>query len=177
MAAATRKSLLVVQCSKAAPASPVEDYNVSLPDGSQVKLSSLFGDFDEMLLIHNMGSGCSYCTLWADGFNAFWPYLKTKCAFVLTSPDPIHKMAQFVGSHGWEFPCVSIDGTSLVKDFGFDAQWGTWPGVTVVKKNEDGTMTRHAQSYFGPGDNFCAIWHFIDLLPGGKGEWEPNYQR
>ncbi len=155
----------------------VEDYEVQQADGSSVRLSELFGEFDEMLLIHNMGTGCSYCTLWADGFNAFWPYLKTKSAFVLTSPDPVHKMAQFVGARGWNFPCVSIHDTSLVKDFGFDAEWGTWPGVSVVKKHADGTMTRHAQAQFGPGDDYCALWGLIDLLPSGKGDWEPKYNK
>ncbi|MBI1333308.1 MAG: DUF899 domain-containing protein [Armatimonadetes bacterium] len=162
---------------RSAPADPVQDYELKRADGTSVKLSDLFGEYDEMLLIHNMGSGCSYCTLWADGFNAFWPYLKTKCAFVLTSPDPAHKMAQFTGSRDWEFPCVSLDGTSLVKDFGFDAEWGTWPGVTALKKNADGSITRHAQSYFGPGDDYCALWGLLDLLPGGKGDWEPNYNK
>lgn len=162
---------------RSAPSDPVNDYELKQADGSTVRLSELFGDFDEMLLIHNMGGGCSYCTLWADGFNAFWPYLKTKCAFVLTSPDPVHKMAQFAGSREWNYPYVSIDGTSLTEDFGFNADFGTWPGVSALKKHEDGTITRHAQAYFGPGDDYCALWGLIDLLPGGKGDWEPKYNQ
>ena len=168
----------LTEARRSLPAVLVEDYVVHRGDGSSVRLSELFGTFDEMILIHNMGTGCSYCTLWADGFNSFWPYLKTKCAFVLSSPDPVAKMAQFVSSRGWEYPVVSTDGTTLTADFGMytDAD-GYWPGFTTLKKHSDGTITRHAQSYFGPGDDYCAIWPMFDLLPGGVGDWEPNYNK
>lgn len=173
-----QKKKELVQLRQDLPAVPVEDYELKKADGTSVRLSELFGEYDEMLLIHNMGTGCSYCTVWADGFNAFWPYFKTKSAFVLTSPDPVHKMAQFTGSRDWQFPCVSIDGTSLVKDFGFNGEsFTTWPGVTALKKHADGSMTRHAQATFGPGDEFCSLWHLMYLLPSGVGEWEPNYQK
>ena len=168
----------LVEARKSLPAVQVEDYELLRPDGSSVRLSSLFGEFDEMLLIHNMGTGCQYCTLWADGLNSFWPYFKTKCAFVLTSPDPVAKMAQFGGSRGCDYPFVSVDGSTLAADFGFyKEEGGYWPGFTALKKHADGTITRHAQSYFGPGDDYCAIWPMLDLLPGGPGDWEPNYNK
>lgn len=160
------------------PASPVEDYDLKRPDGATVKLSELFGKFDEMVLIHNMGTGCSYCTLWADGFNSFWPYLKTKSAFVLSSPDPVEKMAQFAASRGWDYPVVSTNESTLTADFGmYTEKDGYWPGFTTLKKHADGTITRHAQASFGPGDDYCAIWPMFDLLPSGVGEWEPNYNK
>ena len=171
-----KKALLALR--QQVPGVPVTDYELTNADGSKVKLSELFGEFDDMLLIHNMGTGCSYCTLWADGFKGFWPYFKTKSAFVLTSPDPAPKMAQFTSSRGWPFPCVSIDGTTLAADFEFKPdEMMTWPGVTALKKHADGSITRHAKSFFGPGDDFCAIWPLFDLLPSGVGDWEPNYNK
>ncbi len=167
----------IVGLRRSVPPTPVEDYTLANPDGSSVSLSELFGEFDEMILIHNMGTGCSYCTLWADGLNAFWPYFKSKCAFVLSSPDPVAKMAQFAVSRGWEYPVVSTHGSTLTADFGmYTEKDGYWPGFTTLKKHADGTITRHAQSYFGPGDDYCAIWPMFDLLPSGVGDWEPNYQ-
>ena len=82
----------LIEARRALPGTAVEDFELKSPDGSSVQLSELFGEYDEMILIHNMGTGCQYCTLWADGLNSFWPYFKTKCAFVLTSPDPVAKM-------------------------------------------------------------------------------------
>jgi predicted dithiol-disulfide oxidoreductase (DUF899 family)/uncharacterized protein YciI len=168
----------LIELRRALPPVQVKNYELKKPDGSSVPLSELFGDFDEMILIHNMGTGCSYCTLWADGLNSFWPYFRTKCAFVLTSPDDVAKMAQFGASRGWDYPYVSTNGTSLTADFGFyNEKDGYWPGFTTLKKDADGTITRHAQSYFGPGDDYCAIWPMLDLLPNGPGDWEPNYNK
>ena len=99
----TKKKELI-EARRSLPAVAVENYELKNPDGSSVRLSELFGSYDEMILIHNMGTGCSYCTIWADGLNAFWPYFKTKCAFILTSPDPVAKMAQFASSRGWSLP-------------------------------------------------------------------------
>ena len=58
-------------------------------DGAEVKnyafetlngpatLLDLFGPQDTLLVIHNMGQGCRYCTLWADGLNGFVPHLES----------------------------------------------------------------------------------------------------
>ena len=69
------------------PPESVNDYEFTAHDGSKVKLSELFGDRSELLLIHNMGKGCRYCTLWADGFNGVRQHLSNRAAFVLVSPD------------------------------------------------------------------------------------------
>ena len=42
---------------------PVEDYAFVGPGDVPRKLSDLFGDKDDLVLIHNMGSRCPYCTL------------------------------------------------------------------------------------------------------------------
>ncbi|MGI9388028.1 MAG: DUF899 family protein, partial [Methyloligellaceae bacterium] len=43
----------------------VDDYVFSKVDGT-VRLSELFGNKDDLFVIHNMGASCPYCTLWAD---------------------------------------------------------------------------------------------------------------
>src|SRR4051812_40588375 len=66
---------------------PISDYELIAWDGKRVKLSELFGGKDELILVHNMGKGCSYCTLWADSFIGITKHLEDRAAFVLTSPD------------------------------------------------------------------------------------------
>src|SRR4051794_29424934 len=66
------------------PAEPVEGWVFDSPEG-RVSLDELFGDHDELLVIHNMGAGCSYCTMWADGFNGLIDHLEDRAAFVLSS--------------------------------------------------------------------------------------------
>ena len=54
-------------------------------------------------------------------------------------------------------------------------QGGPLPGVSVFRRNEDGSIVRSAHAPFGPGDPFCPVWHFFDLLGNGHGDWAPEY--
>ncbi len=47
------------------------------------------------------------------------------------------------------------------------------PGVSVFKRGRDG-IVRVADTGFGPGDDFCAVYHFFDLMPEGAGGWSPK---
>jgi predicted dithiol-disulfide oxidoreductase (DUF899 family) len=52
---------------KASPEA-VTDYTFQAHDGSEIRLSDMFGPHHDLILVHNMGKACPYCTLWADGF-------------------------------------------------------------------------------------------------------------
>ena len=56
----------------------VNNYKFSTLYG-ETNLVELFGEKDKLLVIHNMGQGCRYCTLWADGFNGFYNILSQLC--------------------------------------------------------------------------------------------------
>src|SRR5215469_7711181 len=43
----------------------VADYEFSTAEG-KVRLSELFREKQYLFVIHNMGAGCRYCTLWAE---------------------------------------------------------------------------------------------------------------
>jgi len=49
-------------------------------DFESVALSSLFGDHRDIIVVHNMGQSCRYCTMWADRFNGLYPYLANRSA-------------------------------------------------------------------------------------------------
>jgi predicted dithiol-disulfide oxidoreductase (DUF899 family) len=93
------------------PALDVEDYTFVSARGDTVTLSSLFGDKDELIAIHNMGRACPYCTMWADGFNGLARHLEDRAAFVVVSPDPPEEQAKFAASRGWTFRMVSAQGS------------------------------------------------------------------
>src|SRR5712671_3467501 len=63
----------------------VRDYELSTPNGI-VRLSELLGDQRDLIVIHNMGVSCAYCTLWADGYNGIYDHLAARAAFVVSSP-------------------------------------------------------------------------------------------
>src|SRR4051812_42025789 len=54
---------------KAATNEKVSDYTFHGWSNEEVTLNELFGDKKELIVIHNMGKRCSYCTMWADGFS------------------------------------------------------------------------------------------------------------
>lgn len=157
----------------------VRDYEFSSADGA-VRLSELFGKNEYLFVIHNMGASCPSCTLWADGFNGVLPHMENRAAFVVSSPDDPENQQKFKASRGWRFRMVSHRNTSFAKDMGY---WGDqdrgdqgWlPGVSVFRKRGE-KIFRVSDTRFAPGDDFCSIWHFFDLIPEGAGGWQPKYK-
>jgi predicted dithiol-disulfide oxidoreductase (DUF899 family) len=153
----------------------VADYEFLDSNGKTVRLSELFGDKNDLIVVHNMGERCSYCTLWADGLNGVAGHLVRRCAFVVASPDSPEKQRTFAESRGWTFPMISVEGSPFTKDMGFEPEPGAyWPGFTTFRRGDDGKITRVASATFGPGDDFCPTWHLFDLLEDGDAGWEPS---
>lgn len=60
---------------------------------------------------------------------------------------------------------------------GFETEKGSpGPGVSVFHRTKDGTILRVSKDEFGPGDEYCIVWHFFNLLPGGSKGWEPKFR-
>ena len=155
---------------------PVEDYLFDGADG-EVRLSGLFGSKDDLFVIHNMGKGCDYCTMWADGYNGVYAYLASRAAFVVSSPDAPATQAAFAASRGWRFPMVSHARSSFARDMGYRDESGRClPGVSVFRR-DGGGIFRVSDTGLGPYDDFCSVWHFLDLLPGGANGWSPRQAR
>jgi predicted dithiol-disulfide oxidoreductase (DUF899 family) len=153
---------------------PVGEYNFATSDGPR-RLADLFGAKNDLIVIHNMGASCRYCTLWADGFNGIWQHLADRAAFVVSSPDAPETQRRFAAGRGWRFPMVSHQGTSFAADMGYRSETGGWlPGVSVFRRDGE-RITRVGDTGMRPGDDFCALWHFFDLLPGGAEGWSPRF--
>lgn len=162
---------------KEMPTFTVEDYPLLQRDGSQVKLSDLFGDKNQLILVHNMGKSCPYCTLWADGFKGIYRYLESMAAFAVSLPDHPEVMDTFAKERDWQFTLVSTSICTLKKDLGFQLSDGSYyPGVSTLYKDADGIIWHVAKAFFGPGDDFCALWYLFDLLKFPDPDWEPRYQ-
>ncbi len=158
------------------PAETVQNYLFHTSDGEPKALAELFGDKSDLLVIHNMGKGCSYCTLWADGFNGFVDHLESRSAFVVISPDAPEVQREFADGRGWRFKMASAAGTTFIADMGFEMETNDfWPGVSAFHKNEDGSIERVGRDYLGPGDVYCSVWHLFGLLKDGVGDWEPRF--
>lgn len=156
-------------------AEQVEDYSFKNWIGSTALLSELFQGRQDLILIHNMGRSCSYCTLWLDGFVGLLPHLESRAAFVVVSPDQPAQQKEFATSRNWPFKMVSAAGSSFTGDMGFiDRDGDPMPGVSTFKMTPEGDILRIQRAEFGPGDLFSPAWHFFDLLDGGIKGWEPK---
>lgn len=161
----------------------VEDYVLDGWDGP-VRLSQLFGDKSDLILIHNMGTGCTSCTMWADGFNGVYSHLASRAAFVVVSHNPVEVQKRFAASRGWRFPMVSYGASGFAEAMGFrhrhpgenfDERHGGWnPGVSVFRRDGD-RIVRLSEADLGPFDGFCVVYHLFDLVPGADINWEPSY--
>ena len=169
----------LVEARKRRPKEPIEEYVFKGVDGADVPLSELFGDKDDLILVHNMGTGCRHCTMWADGFTGLVPHLQDRAAFVVCSPDKPEVQKKFASKRNWNFKMVSAHDNTFIKDMGFWQESGPypgpWPGVSTFHRDPQGRIFRVAKTHFNPNDDFCAVWPFLDMLEDGSNGWEPKY--
>ena len=158
---------------KAKLADPVPNYTFETQNGPSTLLD-LFGDQDTLMLIHNMGQGCRWCTVWADGFNGFLPHLESAMSVVLVSKDAPDVQRRFANSRGWRFRLASHGGGDYIQEQSAQAGVNNMPGV-VVYVRDGGTITRKNSAVFGPGDLYCSLWHLLALAGLGEGEFTPQF--
>lgn len=160
---------------RARPPEPVEDWQLLDLDGRPVTLSALMGSASELLVIHNMGRGCRYCTLWADGLSGFHRHLESRVPWVLCSADAPDAARAFSRERGWPFRVVSGHGSGFAAAMGFAGPDGKpWPGASAFARGDGGRLVRTGKTSFGPGDDYCAVWPLFELLQGGTGNWSPR---
>ena len=152
----------------------VGDYEFQTGAGP-LRLSALFGAHEDLMVVHNMGRSCSSCTLWADGYNGLHEHLVQRAAFVVSSPDTPEVQREFAAGRGWTFPMVSHAGSSFAADMGYRSETGHWqPGISVFRR-EGTRIVRVSDARWSPGDDFCTLWHFFGLLPGGAAGFKPKF--
>jgi predicted dithiol-disulfide oxidoreductase (DUF899 family) len=157
---------------KAAP-SAVRNYQFMTLDG-EVSLLQLFGDKTRLFAIHNMGQGCRYCTLWADGINAFLPHLESEFAVALLSKDLPQTQRAFANSRGWRFRMASHGGGDYIKEQSVTPGQTNYPGIVCYERKGDQIFKLNSAS-FGEGDLYCSMWHILSLAGIGEEEWVPQY--
>ena len=158
---------------RAASGREVPDYAFRTLGGER-RLSDLFTGRDRLLAIHNMGQGCRYCTLWADGINAFLPHLESAMAVVLLSRDDPPLQRRFANSRGWRFRLASHSGGAYIREQSAGPGHDNMPGA-VLYEMQDGRIRRKNAVAFGPGDMFCPMWSFLAMAGCGEDDWTPQY--
>lgn len=158
-----------------AKSAPVEVRNYTFDSwNGKVSLIDLFEGKNKLIAIHNMGQGCRYCTLWADGFNGFVPHLEDAAAFVVLSKDTPSAQRRFANSRGWRFKMASHGGGEYISEQTVGPGEKNMPGVVCYTREGDRIFRTNA-SVFGPGDQFCSHWHLLSLAGLDASSWTPQF--
>ncbi len=151
----------------------VINYSFSTIEG-EINLLDLFGEKDKLLLIHNMGQGCRYCTLWADGLNGFLPHLEATISVVLVSKDAPQLQRKFANSRGWRFRLASHGGGEYIQEQSVMKDSNNMPGAVVYERDGD-KIYRKNDCVFGPGDIYCSMWSLLGLAGLNETSWTPQF--
>lgn len=157
-------------------------------DMVETRLNELFAPGkDSLILIHFMfaeaaDNPCPMCSMWTDGYDAVAEHVAQNANLVLVAKAEIGRLRAFAARRGWRrLRLLSSHDTSFNADFGMEDDFSQWPGVSVFRKGDDGrvyhfyTGTAPIGPAFGRGiDLLSPVWHFLDLLPEGRGDWYPS---
>ncbi|MGF1720836.1 DUF899 family protein [Vibrio kyushuensis] len=155
-------------------------FNLEVPNytfqtlNGDTSLLELFAENDKLLVIHNMGQGCRYCTLWADGFNGFVPHLESAMSLVLVSKDAPEVQRRFANSRGWLFGLASHSGGQYIQEQSVLEGQSNVPGAVVYERKGD-KIFRQSACIFGPGDLYCSMWSLLGLAGLSASDWTPQY--
>ena len=152
----------------------VPDYEFKTLSGTTT-LKSLFAGRDKLMLIHNMGQGCRYCTLWADGLNPFLPHLESVMSVVLVSRDDPESQRRMANDRGWRFRTASHGGGKYIQEQSVQEGQSNYPGV-VLYVLKGGKILRKNATAFGPYDQFCSAWNFLSLAGLDEESWTPQFR-
>lgn len=143
-----------------------KDYVFHTLDG-EVSLKDLFADQQNLILIHNMGAACPWCTAWADGINGSLLHIEQYCSLVVVSKDTPAKQREFAQSRGWKFRMASHAGGQYMLDHCSSDGKVNFPGAAAYFLKDDQVYKKNS-TLFGPGDQFNSIFPLASLV--GKGE-------
>ncbi len=157
------------------PAQEIKNYFFDDLEG-KVSLLDLFGKKDHLIAVHNMGQGCRYCTLWADGLNPFIPHLEDRFAVILLSKDSPEQQRRFANSRGWRFRMASHSGGEYIQEQATGNDTKNGPGI-ICYERRGAKIFRKNSANFGPGDQFCSLWNILGLAGYGSGfgDWTPQF--
>ena len=146
----------------------LEDHALYDQAGRPVKLSSMFGRHDYLVILHNMGRHCPNCALWGDEFDGMLRHLEKVAGFCVVGPDDPETQAAYLKERGWRCRLYSARGTSFIRDLGFEGEDGkAQPGVSIVRRDH-GTLALVKQVNVMRDKNCPSVLEVFWMLPDVK---------
>ena len=101
----------------------------------------------------------------------------------VTALADLGKLRDWAAIRGWgNLRMLSTRDNTFAQDFGMTAGETQISGVSVFQKGDDGKV-RHFYTgamVIGEGeyrglDLLTPVWNFLDLIPEGRGDWNPGH--
>jgi predicted dithiol-disulfide oxidoreductase (DUF899 family) len=175
---------------------PVQDYqfeegprdlNAGDAPARPVRLGELFTSPGRSLVIYHFMFGkkqtkaCPMCTAWIDGANGVAHHLAQNLDFAVVAAADLPTLRAHARERGWDKLRLLSAGNSTFKyDLGSEDREGHQDSNISVFTRDAGGTVRHfytAHPRMGPDvqergiDLLAPIWHFMDLIPQGRGNW------
>ncbi|MEM7767432.1 MAG: DUF899 family protein [Pseudomonadota bacterium] len=167
------KTARMAELRRAEPPVEVANYPFETLDGPTT-LSALFAGRDRMLVIHNMGQGCRFCTAFADGISGVVQHLEDAMAVVVVSKDAPALQRRLATDRGWRFRMASHGGGAYMDEQCAMSEMQNMPGAAVYERAGP-SIVRRARTPFGPGDGYSPIWSFLALAGIASDAWTPQF--
>ena len=155
----------------------------------EVSLSELFADPEKPLVLMHFMYGkaqerpCPMCTAWADGYDGIQRHLRQRVNFAVLVAGDVSAFEAYGRERGWRnLELVSAADSGLKAALGFEDESGAQhPGVSVFLRRGDGALvhTYSVSAWLGEAgfrgmDLLSPIWHYLDLIPEGRGGFMPG---
>jgi predicted dithiol-disulfide oxidoreductase (DUF899 family) len=169
-----------------------EDYVFDAGGGRQVKLSELFHNGKDTLLIYsymfgpNMAQPCPMCTSFLDSIEGAVDHFTQRANLAVVVKSPIARVKKIAKQRGWRrLPLLSSAGNSYNIDYhGENAAGGQLPMMNVFVRRKGkihhsyATELQFMQPDKGQNqrhiDMMWPLWNMLDLTPEGRGDFFPS---
>lgn len=139
-----------------------------------VTLLDFFGKKDKLIVVHNMGQGCRWCTSWADALNGVLVHLESQFSVVVVSKDPPEVQRNLAANRQWKFLMASHGGGEYIAEQSVSPGENNMPGVVTYERSGN-KIFRKNSSVFGPGDAFNPLFHYATLLGIGFDDFKLEF--
>jgi predicted dithiol-disulfide oxidoreductase (DUF899 family) len=130
-----------------------------------------------MMFAPDWDQGCPSCSMWVDGLHGVAHHLAQVTNFAVIAKAPLPKLRAWARHRGWSgLRLLSSYGTTFNADVGAeDPDGGQWPRASVFVKRDGVVYHHYTTAIIDNGlDLLTPVWHVQDLLPQGRGDWEPS---
>jgi predicted dithiol-disulfide oxidoreductase (DUF899 family) len=170
-----------------------QDYAFDQPGGGRVRLSELFADGKDSLIIYSymygpeMAQPCVSCTSILDALDGEAPHVRQRANFFVVAKSPIERIMKFTTERGWRnLQLLSSANNTYNRDYHAESEKGDQlPALNVFVKRAGAihhfynTELLYAPSEPGQDgrhvDQIWPLWNLFDLTREGRGEkWYPR---